>query len=124
MAIAALLSCSKEDAVSEPWHIINLSAAVGTQTVATATGQKTFWKTTVTLDKTVYDSSFVVVQWDVYAAPGSSLATIKDTIPIAPMQSGTVSHISWVEYQQPWFTDQVKIVWAWSGIWNKYEFRY
>jgi hypothetical protein len=88
------------------------------------TGAPEVWKTTVTSDKAVYDSIFVVVQWDVYAAAGAYMGTKKDTVGIAPGISGMVHHLTRYPYMPPWSSDEVKIVYAWSTAWNKYELRY
>ncbi len=124
LSIAIFFSCKKQVNPTEPWNKINLKATVGNTVVSSPAGISRYWSTNVSFDKEIYDSVFVVVQWDAFAAPGSYIGTIKDTIKLAPQKENTVGKISNTLYQVPWTSQDVKIVYAWSKIWDKYEFHY
>lgn len=126
LLLSLLVSCTKETpAPADPWNLIHLKAEVSYDQPITSPGGAKYWKSTVVLDKQIYDSIFVIVQWDAYSSPGSTyLRTIKDTIKIGPQPAGQVTRISNIAYQPAWSAQDVKIVFAWSSVWNRYVFQY
>lgn len=123
LVLSCFLSCKKEEIKpAEPWYRINLRAMVKNEGVLYAGSY--YWKSSVSFDKEVYDSVFVVVQWDAYSLPGNYLRTIKDTVLLLPQKSNTVDHLSNSLYQYPWTAQEVKIVYAWSSYWGRYDLRY
>ncbi len=114
IASICILSCTKTaDPVIE-LEVINVTAAVSQEIVTTPSGTFKYWKSTATLDKPVSDTSYVIVQWDAYSAPGAYESTMKDTVRFLPLQSGSIDHRSRIVYMNPWFAQEVKVVAAWD----------
>jgi hypothetical protein len=113
-ASACIVSCEKKvDPVITP-EVINVTAAVSQEIVATPSGIFKYWKSVATIDKKVSDTSYVIVQWDAYSAPGAYESTMKDTVRFLPQESGSVTHRSRIVYMNPWFAQEVKVVAAWD----------
>lgn len=93
---------------------INVTAAVTQEVVSTPSGTFKYWKSIATIDKMVHDTSYVIVQWDAYSAPGAYESTMKDTVRFLPHESGTIAHRSRIVYMNPWFAQDVKVVAAWD----------
>jgi hypothetical protein len=113
-ASACIVSCEKKvDPVITP-EVINVTAAVSQEIVTTPSGTFKYWKSVATIDKKVSDTSYVIVQWDAYSAPGAYESTMKDTVRFLPQESGSVTHRSRIVYMNPWFAQEVKVVAAWD----------
>lgn len=123
--IAAIIciSCKKETETFSSKPIINVTAAVTQEIVASPSGNFKYWKTIATVDKSLLDTSFIIVQWDAYSAPGTYESTMRDTVTFMPYQSGTASHRSRIVYMNPWFAQEVKVVAAWDKH-SKHDFKW
>jgi hypothetical protein len=116
-------SCKKSSEVTENLYTVNVTAAVTQEIVSTPSGTFKYWKSIATVDKMVYDTSFVIVQWDAYSAPGAYESTMRDTVTFLPYQTGTISHRSRTVYMNPWFAQDVKVSDAWDKH-GKHHFKW
>lgn len=123
LAALVLASCKKEAAPVSTIPEIQVTAAVTSETVGTPSGTFKYWKSMATVNKMVLDTSFIIVQWDAYSAPGAYESTMRDTVTFLPYQAGTVSHRSRIVYMSPWFAQDVKVVAAWDKH-GKHHFKW
>jgi hypothetical protein len=114
IACSCILSCEKTVDPIIAAEVINVTAAVTQEAVVTPSGTFKYWKSTATIDKIVHDTSYIIVQWDAYSAPGTYESTMKDTVRFLPHQSGSIHHRSRIVYMSPWFAQEVKVVAAWD----------
>ncbi len=117
--VTAVVSCSKE--ADEPSNTINVSASMQTYLQTSGSGSTMYYQPFVTVDKTMTDSAFFVVQWDHYNAANVYAFQLRDTVKLPPSM-GSNSHIS-TYLVAGGQAKNVKLINAWSKS-GTYTFNY
>jgi hypothetical protein len=113
--------CGKYD-TQVPGNVVAVSGIVNRELITTGPLSENYWTTTTMLSQAISDSSFVVIQWDVYLDTGVFESTLRDTIKIGVSQCCIIRHSTSIVAANK-TSRNAKVINAWSKS-GQYSYTY